>query len=358
MKIASIIGARPEFIKEAPLVKELRKRHKEIIIHTGQHYDYEMSKVFFDGLNIPEPDYNLGVGSGSHGKQTSEMMTKLEKVMLKEKPDLAIVSGDTNTTVAGALSASKLNIKLAHIESGMRSYDRKMPEEINRVVTDHISDILFCSTNTALQNLRKEGITKNVFNVGDVMIDTIKQNITIADRKSNILKKLNLKTKNYIVATVHRASNTDNKENLFNIINAFIDSKEKIVFPVHPRTEKFIRNYSLDKKLKNSKVITIKPLGYIDMLILEKNTKKILTDSGGMQKESYFFKVPCITLRDTTEWIETVNDGWNILTGANKSKILKAIKNFNPKGKQTEKYGNGNASKNIVSVINRISLSS
>jgi len=358
MKIASIIGARPEFVKEAPLVKELRKRHKEIIIHTGQHYDYEMSKVFFDGLNIPEPDYNLGVGSGSHGKQTSEMMIKLEKVLLKEKPDLVIVSGDTNTTIAGALSASKLNIKVAHIESGMRSYDRKMAEEINRVVTDHVSDILFCSTNIAVQNLRKEGITKNVFNVGDIMIDAVKQNIAIADRKSDILKKLNLKTKGYIVATVHRAGNTDNKENLLNIINAFIISKEKIVFPVHPRTEKFMKRYGIYDQLKNSSVIATKPLSYMDMIFIEKNAKKILTDSGGIQKEAYFFKVPCITLRNTTEWVETVNDGWNILTGADKSKILKAIMNFNPKGKQNEKYGDGNASRNIVNIINRISLCS
>lgn len=356
MKIVSIIGARPEFIKEAPLSKELRKRHKEIVIHTGQHYDYEMSKVFFDGLNIPEPDYNLEVGSGPHGKQTAEMMIRIENILLKEKPDLVIVYGDTNTTVAGAIAASKLNIKLAHIESGMRSYDRKMPEEINRIATDHVSDILFCSTNIAVQNLRKEGIAKNVFNVGDVMIDAIKQNIIIAE-KSDILKKLKLRAKEYLVATVHRASNTDNRENLLNIINAFIDSKEKIVFPLHPRTEKFIEMYNLDKKLKNSKVEIIKPLGYMDMLILEKNAKKILTDSGGVQKEAYFFKVPCITLRGTTEWVETVKDGWNILTGSNKSKILKALKSFNPKKNQSEKYGSGNASKNIVNVINRIHLS-
>ena len=354
MKIASVIGARPEFVKEAPLVDELRKNHEEIIIHTGQHYDYEMSKIFFSDLDIPKSDYNLGVGSGLHGKQTAEMLIKLEKVLLKEKPDLVIVSGDTNTTLAGALAASKLNLKLAHIESGMRSFDKSMPEEINRVATDHMSDILFCSTNTAVQNLMKEGISKNVFDVGDVMIDAIKKNIILAEKKSNILKKLSLKSKGYMVATVHRAGNTDDKKNMSAIIDAFVESKEKIIFPVHPRTEKYIHLYGLDKKLKKTNVIATKPTGYIDMLVLEKNARKILTDSGGMQKESYFFKVPCITLRNTTEWVETVSDGWNILTGADKSKILNAIKNFSPKGKQHEDYGNGNASKSIARIIDKI----
>ena len=356
MKIASIIGARPEFIKEAPLAKELRKKHNEIIIHTGQHYNYEMSKIFFTDLDIPEPDYNLGVGSNLHGKQTGDMIIKLEKVLLKEKPNLVLVYGDTNTTVAGALATTKLGISLAHIEAGMRSYDKKMPEEINRVVTDHMSNILFCSTNVAVQNLKKEGIKENIFLVGDVMIDAFKENIVIAEKKSNILDKLNLKKKNYMVATVHRANNTDNKKNLIQIMEAFIQSKEKIIFLVHPRTEKFLKSYKLYKKLKDSNVIVTKPIGYIDMLVLEKNSKKILTDSGGIQKEAYFFKVPCITLRDVTEWVETVNDGWNILTGANKSKIVDAIKNFKSKGKQNEDYGNGNASKNIVEVIDKISL--
>ena len=357
MKIASIIGARPEFVKEAPLVKELRKKHEEIIIHTGQHYDYELSKIFFGELRIPKPNYNLGVGSALHGKQIAQMIVKLENVLLKEKPDLVIVFGDTNTTIAGAIVASKLNINLAHIEAGMRSYDKNMPEEINRVVTDHISDILFCSTSTGVLNLRKEGIIKNVFNVGDVMIDAIKENIGIAEKKSNILKRLNLKSKNYIVATIHRPSNTDNKKNMIGILEAFIQSKETIVFSIHPRTYKYLKSYGLHKKLKDTNIITIKPIGYIDMLVLEKNAKKILTDSGGMQKEAYFFKVPCITLRDITEWTETVNDGWNILTGANKWKILNAIRNFEPNGKQSENYGDGNASMNIIKLINRISVS-
>ena len=282
------------------------------------------------------------------------MLARLEEVLLKEKPDLVIVSGDTNTTLAGALAASKLNLKLAHIESGMRSFDKSMPEEINRILTDHASDFLFCSTKTAVQNLMKEGISKNVFHVGDVMIDAIKENIAIAEKKSNILKKLGLKSKSYMVATVHRAGNTDGKKNMSAIIDAFIASKEKIVFPVHRRTEKCLKSYGLYKKLKNSNIVATKPIGYIDMLVLEKNARKILTDSGGMQKESYFFKVPCITLRNATEWVETVEDGWNILTGADKSKILNAIKNFNPKGKQHEDYGNGNASKNIARMLDKI----
>jgi len=268
-----------------------------------------------------------------------------------------IVSGDTNTTLAGAVAASKLGFCLAHIESGMRSFDKKMPEEINRIATDHISDVLFCSTKTAVQNLRNEGIANNVHLVGDVMIDAIKQNMEIAEKKSGILKKLKLRGKSYMVATVHRAGNTDSKKNMTGIIEAFIESKEPIVFPVHPRTEKYLKFYGLDKKLKNTSIITTRPVGYMDMLVLEKNAKKILTDSGGMQKEAYFFKVPCITLRDTTEWAETVNDGWNILAGAAKSKIISSIRHFSPKGKQSEKYGNGNASRNIINIINRISVS-
>ncbi len=354
MKIASVIGARPQFIKEAPLVRELRKEHEELIIHTGQHYDYEMSRIFFSDLKIPEPDYNLGVGSGPHGKQTAEMLAKLESVFVKEKPDMVIVSGDTNTTLAGALAASKLKLRLAHIESGMRSFDKSMPEEINRILADHASDFLFCSTRIAVQNLMKEGISKNVFNAGDVMIDAIRENIGIAEKKSNILDKLKLKGRKYVVATVHRAGNTDDKKNMSAIIEAFIASKETIVFPIHPRTEKCLKSYGLYKKLKNSGIAAIKPIGYTDMLVLEKNASKILTDSGGMQKESYFFRVPCITLRDETEWVETVEDGWNILAGADKPKILNAIKNFSPKGRQHEDYGNGNASKNIARIIGKI----
>ncbi|MEK6947245.1 MAG: UDP-N-acetylglucosamine 2-epimerase (non-hydrolyzing), partial [Nanoarchaeota archaeon] len=347
----SVIGARPEFVKEGPLSRELRKRHTEITVHTGQHYDYEMSKVFFGELKIPEPDYNLEIGSGTHGKQTGEMLIKLEEVFLKEKPDIVIVAGDTNTTIAGALAASKLGIKLAHIESGMRSFDRTMPEEINRIVTDHVSDILFCSTRTAESNLHTEGIRKNVFVVGDVMIDAIKENLRLAEKKSGILLDLRLNKKGYMLATVHRASNTDNGENLKNIVEAFADSKEKIVFPVHPRTDKCLKKYGLYGKLKSSNVMVTGPVGYMDMLVLEKNSRKILTDSGGVQKEAYYFGVPCITLRDSTEWTETIEDKWNVLTGADKRKITGAIKKFNPRHSQKEKYGSGKASEKIVRIL-------
>lgn len=351
MKIASIIGARPQFVKEMPIVKEIRKKHQEIIIHSGQHYDYEMSKIFFQDLGIPKPDYNLDVGSGSHGKQTGEMLIRLEKVLLKEKPDLVIVSGDTNTTLAGAIAASKLNIRLAHIEAGMRNFDKTMPEEINRIVADHVSDIMFCSSNISALNLKKEGITKNVHIVGDVMIDAIKSNIKIAEKKSTIIKKLNVKSKDYLVATVHRAGNTDKKENLREIISAFVQSGEKIVFPVHPRTEKFLKLYGIDKKLKNTNVIITKPLGYMDMLVLEKNARKILTDSGGVQKEAYFFNVPCITLLDATEWVETVEKGFNVLVGTSQEKILDAIENFEIRQEHKGLYGNGDAAKKIATVL-------
>ncbi len=353
MKIATIIGARPQFIKMAPVSKELRKCCEEIVIHTGQHYDYEMNEIFFKELNIPEPDYNLGVGSGTHGYQIGEMLKGIEKILMYEKPDVVLVYGDTNSTLAGALAAVKLHIPIAHVEAGVRSYDRRMPEEINRVLTDHASDILFAPTENAVKNLEKEGIKKGVHLVGDVMVDSLMQNIKIAERKSNILEKLNLKRKEYIVATVHRPENTDNKKNLQAIIEAFVEAKEKIVFPAHLRTLKALKQYDLYSYIERAgNIILIKPVGYFDMLVLEKYSKKILTDSGGIQKEAYILKVPCITLRNNTEWIETIEDGWNILVGSDKNKIVNAIKNFNPKGDtHLNKFGGGNASEKIKEVI-------
>lgn len=327
MKIVSIVGARPQFIKCAPLSRILRTKHNEIILHTGQHYDPEMSDIFFNELGIPKPDYNLGIGSGTHGEQTGKMMIKIEKVLKIERPDIVLVYGDTNSTVSGALVASKLQIKVAHVEAGLRSFDRKMPEEINRVMTDHISDILFCPTKTAVENLKKEGITKRVFNVGDVMADALEYNKKIADDKSTIIKDLNLESKKFMVATVHRASNTDRIKSLTAIVEAFCETNETIVFPVHPRTEKYLKQYNLWDKLCNC-VIAIKPVGYLDMIKLMVNSKKILTDSGGIQKEAYMLGVPCITIRENTEWIETVEDGGNMLVGADCKKIKDAISYF------------------------------
>jgi len=312
MKIVSIVGARPQFIKCAPLSRELRKVHHEILVHTGQHYDHDMSDIFFEELNIPKPDYNLGIGSGSHGEQTGKMLTEIEKVLLKEKPDLVLVYGDTNSTLAGALAAVKLHIRVAHVEAGLRSFDRNMPEEINRVLTDHISDILFCPTQTAVDNLSKEGITQGVHLVGDVMLDALEYNKTVAEKKSKILEVLGLKKDKYLVITIHRPSNTDSRENLNNIIKALREIGEAVVFPVHPRTKKFLQEYGLDFP---ANVRLMDPLGYLDMLKLMAGARKILTDSGGIQKEAYMLGVPCVTLRENTEWVETLEGGWNVLVG-------------------------------------------
>jgi len=352
MKIASIIGARPNFIKEAPVSREIRKEFKEVLIHTGQHYDYEMNKIFFDELNIPEPDYHLGVGSGMHGYQTGEMLKRIEEVLVKEKPDIVLVYGDTNSTLAGALAATKLHIKVGHVEAGLRSFDRRMPEEINRVLTDHASDILFCPTNTAAENLKKESILDGVYNVGDVMFDALLYNREIAEKKSSILEDFGLDHKQYLVATIHRPSNTDNNKNLQNIVDAFCEIDEPIVFPVHPRTLKYLREYGLYDKLQKY-INLINPLGYIDFLILMNHAKKILTDSGGVQKEAYMLKVPCITLRDNTEWVETIEDGWNVCVGANKEKIIEMIKEFKPDGEQRNVFGDGKASERIIEIINK-----
>lgn len=350
MKIISVVGARPQFIKCAPVSRTIRKHHEEILVHTGQHYDPEMSDIFFEELDIPKPDYNLGIGSGTQGEQTGKMIIEIEKVLLEEKPDIVLVYGDTNSTLAGALAASKLQIKVAHVEAGLRSFDRTMPEEINRVITDHISNILFCPTDTAVMNLKNEGITEGVYNVGDVMVDALKYNQKIAEEKSTILQDLNLNSKEFLLATLHRASNTDNKKNLSSIVEAFSDVEATIVFPIHPRTRKCLKEYNLwEKILKNTKVIP--PVGYLDMLKLESNARKILTDSGGVQKEAYMLRVPCITLRDNTEWVETVEEGWNILAGADYEKIRKFIKEFEVPKKSKKMFGDGKASIKINELL-------
>ena len=419
LRIASIVGARPQFIKLAPIVRAIDAftNHQSPItnhriIHTGQHYDYLMSKVFFDELGIPEPDYNLEVGSGTHGWQTAEMIKRIEKVLLKEKPHIVLVYGDTNSTLAGALASSKIKYSItqsrnqrcrplvAHIEAGLRSYNKNMPEEINRVLTDHCSDILFCPTKTAISNLQKEGFT-NIFNegklideafinnylpiyqfthspvvlnVGDIMYDALLISLKIAEKKSNILSALSLELRKYYLCTIHRAENTDNPERLKTIIEALIEiSKEKmVIFPIHPRTRKIIEmNYS-SLVTNHSSLVVINPVSYFDMLLLEKHAAKILTDSGGVQKEAYILGVPCITLREETEWTETVEAGWNMLVGADKEKIMNAEKLatqnlamgcnppfpiHNSPFATRNLYGDGQASTKIIEVLLGIACS-
>ncbi|MEX0621766.1 MAG: UDP-N-acetylglucosamine 2-epimerase (non-hydrolyzing) [Candidatus Woykebacteria bacterium] len=356
-KIVSIVGARPQFIKAAPVSKEVRKKFKEVLVHTGQHYDQNMSPIFFEELSIPEPDYNLGVGSGGHGEQTGKMLIEIEKVLIEEAPDLVLVYGDTNSTAAGALAGAKLHISVAHVEAGLRSFNRAMPEEINRVIADHLSDLLFCPSETAVKNLKKEGVTTGVYNVGDVMYDALLANREVAARKSKILKTMNpdsiganLKPKTYLFSTIHRAENTDEKERLEGIFEAFGESKETIVLPAHPRTRKMIKQFKIDIP---SNVKLIEPIGYLDSIQLQLNAKKILTDSGGVQKEAYMLKVSCITLRNETEWVETVRDGWNTLVGPDKEKILHAIKNFSPTKKQHNIFGSGNSASKIAQILEK-----
>lgn len=348
MKILTVVGARPQFVKCGSVSREIRKDHQEVLVHTGQHYDYLMNKIFFKELDIPDPDYNLEVGSGSHSYQTAEIMKRLEPIIIKEKPDLILVYGDTNSTLAGALAACKMGIKLSHVEAGLRSYDKTMPEEINRVLTDHCSDLLFCPTQTAVTNLAKEGISTGIYLTGDVMVDTSLYARGKAE-ESTILEKLNLKSKEYVLATVHRASNTDNRENLENIVEAFCRIEEKIVFPLHPRTEKQLKAFGLYTQLA-SKVKLIEPLGYIDFTKLLNHAKKVLTDSGGVQKEAYLFKVPCITLRDTTEWPETVKAGWNLLVGAAKGSIISAANTTQTPTQHNDVYNSG-ACKQIAAIL-------
>ena len=353
MKIASIVGARPNFIKLSPVDKELQKRGIDhIIIHTGQHYNYEMDRVFFEDMGIPSPEYHLGIGSGSHGFQTGEMLKKVEEALTAEKPDAVIVYGDTNSTLAGALAAAKLHIKCAHIEAGLRSYDRDMPEEINRVLVDHCSDLLLCPTETAVDNLKKEGITENVYLTGDVMVDAQKDCQRIAEERSQILKRLGLKEKEYFLATIHRASNTDEKNNLAAIAGA-LQALDDVVFPCHPRTEKYLKDFGLWEDLA-ARINVIKPVGYLDMFFLEKNAKKIITDSGGVQKEAYLLGVPCITLRDETEWVETVDDGWNVLVGPNREEIIDAVRRFEPDHERQDVFGKGEASVRIVELVKKL----
>jgi UDP-GlcNAc3NAcA epimerase len=309
MRIFSIVGARPQFIKLAPLSAGLAGLHEEYIVHTGQHYDYAMSEKIFLDLGIRKPDIHLETGSGSHAAQTGEMMIRLETVMMEKKPDVIIVFGDTNSTLAGALAASKLNIPIIHIEAGLRSYNRSMPEEINRIVADHVSKYLFVPTQTAVDILKKEGLEENTFFTGDIMVDTIKNNIEIALQKSTVISDLKLENKKYNLLTLHRNYNVDNTDILEHILDQLGQLGEKIIFPVHPRTRKMLTtNYSVPENIQ-----LIEPQGYLDFIALEYFSGRIITDSGGIQKEAYILRKPCITLRTETEWVETVEEKWNLL---------------------------------------------
>jgi UDP-GlcNAc3NAcA epimerase len=375
MKIVTIVGARPQFIKAAAVTRAIQKYNKrchskqrvqEILVHTGQHYDYLMDKVFFEELELPRPDYHLGVGSGSHGRQTGIMLERIEAVLQKERPQAVVVYGDTNSTLAGALAAAKLRIPVAHVEAGLRSYKPAMPEEINRLLTDHLSTLLFCPTDQAVRNLVKEGIrnrgTRIVKNAGDVMYDSILYYSEIAEKRSTILKNLGFDTRHetrdtsYYLATLHRAENTDDPKRLKSIFRALneIGKKTPVILPLHPRTKKVMKVHRLFSIFKDMKFIG--PVSYLDMLLLEKNAKAILTDSGGVQKEAYWFGVPCFTLREETEWVETVRGGWNVLVGASVKRIVKAVSQTKRRMrylKGNKIFGDGKASQKIVQILTR-----
>ncbi len=313
-KIISVVGARPQFVKLAPLQMELKKHLDSFVVHTGQHYDETLSDKFFEELSIPKPEYNLGVGSATHGAQTGLMLKKLEEVFDYEKPDLVLVYGDTNSTLAGALAAAKMNIRVGHIEAGLRSFVKSMPEEINRVLTDRLSDILFCPTGTAVDNLKNEGIDRGVYLVGDLMYEALEIFAPIAERRTDILRNLSLGSREYILLTIHRAENTDNHNRLRYLMEQITKLGHKIVFPVHPRAKKELKSAGLWEHLQNrDNIVLTEPVGYFENIVLIKNAYLVLTDSGGIQKEAYYFGIPTITLRNETEWPETVASGINRL---------------------------------------------
>ena len=348
MKVLTIVGARPQFIKAAPVSRVLRRRNDEFLLHTGQHYDDEMSELFFRQLSIPAPDLNLEVGSGRHGAQTGAMLPGIESVAIEQKPDWLLVYGDTNSTLAGALVGAKLHVPVAHVEAGLRSFDRHMPEEVNRVVADHLASLLLCPTDVAVDNLEREGIRRGVQVVGDVMFDAFLQNVEVARKTCTVLRDLGLERGGYQLLTIHRAENVDDPEKLASILEGVGASRRPVVFPAHPRTGAAVR--STGARVPDN-VRMIDPVGYLEMLVLEDNAEAIVTDSGGVQKEAYFAGRPCITLRGTTEGTETVEGKWNVLVGTDPERIASAMRDFRPHGERRPFYGEGRAAEHVVAAL-------
>jgi UDP-GlcNAc3NAcA epimerase len=349
MKVVSVVGARPQFVKAAALSRPLRTRHQELLVHTGQHYDYAMSGIFFDGLGLPTPDVNLGVGSGTHAVQTARMLEALEPVLRAHRPDLVLVYGDTNSTLAAALAAAKLTIPIAHVEAGLRSFDRQMPEEINRVLTDRLATLLLCPSQTAAAHLAAEGITCNVHVVGDVMLDLLTETRPrLAARSSVLLPTLGVTEHGYVLATVHRSGNTDGGAPLAHILKALDALEEPVIFPVHPRTRAVLDETTLPSM---HHVRLVEPVGHLDMLTLISSARLVLTDSGGVQKEAYWLAVPCLTLRAQTEWVETVEAGWNTLVGDDPTRIVEAAQSVVRPAAHPPLYGDGHAAERCVELL-------
>lgn len=348
MKVVVVVGARPQFIKAAAFSRCLRRSHTEVLVHTGQHYDQQMSAVFFRELTMAPPDYHLDVGSGPHGRQTGLMLERLETVLERERPDAVVVYGDTNSTVAGALAAAKLRLPLAHVEAGLRSFDRSMPEEVNRIVADHLSDRLFAPTQTAMDNLAREGLADRSHLTGDIMYDSLLLHLPLAQQRSAIMRSLRLRPGSYALATVHRAANTDNVEALRRVLEALSELEQPVIFPIHPRAR--LAMHSADLELAPG-VRAIEPVGYLDMLMLERHARVIITDSGGVQKEAYLLAVPCVTLREETEWPETLAGGWNVLAGTDPARIIAAARRPRPQCEPPAVFGDGRAAERMVALL-------
>lgn len=347
MKVLSVIGTRPQYVKAAAVSCQLRRRHREVIVDTGQHYDFNMSDVFIHELEIPPPDHNLRVGSGSHAEQTARIMLGLEPLLVSLQPNLVLVYGDTNSTLAGALAAAKLGLPVAHVEAGVRSFNWSMPEEINRVLTDRCAKLLFCPTDLAVDNLCSEGIRKGVHNVGDVMVDTLLRFLPRA-RRSDVLSQLGLEARSYVLLTLHRPANVDDVQRLARILDTLTRLKQRIVFPAHPRTRSSLAAMGYRA---TASIFVTDPVGYLDMLCLEENAWRIVTDSGGVQKEAYILGVPCVTCRQETEWAETVDAGWNVLVGANSEQLLEAVLRPAPDTVRPTLFGDGRAADRIVDLL-------